>query len=110
MKQVFLNLLDNAIKHAFSKVKVEVLLKVSEGKLIISIQNDGKQLSESELVEIFERYVTKTGKGTGIGLAISRELVRLHGGRLEARNVDGGVSFDITLSVYHKVNGSSPEH
>ncbi len=95
-KQVLINLLDNAFRHARTYVKVNAELE--DRHLKISIVNDGEKLSDRDLLEIFERYTSKSG-GTGIGLAISREIVQLHNGTLSAHNIDDGVSFIIKLPI-----------
>ncbi len=89
--QALLNLLDNAVKYAKRGTGVYVDVERVESEVRISVRNYGIPLREEDLERIFERgYRTEEAKkkvpgGTGIGLPVAREIIRLHGGELLAR-------------------------
>ena len=68
----------------------------------ISIGNNGPPIAEKDIKRIFDPFFTRKdpGKGTGLGMAISYMIVREHGGRIEVRNKDGVVAFDVILPLH----------
>lgn len=96
-EQVYKNLLSNAVEHAQSTVITKV--RVIGDKLRLSVYNDGQQIEEEDLPNVFESFYKKKGKrkGTGLGLAIVKEIVLLHQGEYRVENRPEGVSFIIIL-------------
>jgi PAS domain S-box-containing protein len=102
-ERIVLNLLSNAFKFTLNG-SVEVTLRASDGCAELAVIDTGKGIPESELHRIFERFHRiegasgRTQEGTGIGLALVDELVRLHGGtvRVESR-LDVGTSFRVAI-------------
>ena len=102
-ERIVLNLLSNAFKFTLTG-GVEVTLRAAGGCAELSIIDTGTGIPESELPRIFERFHRiegapgRTHEGTGIGLALVDELVRLHGGvvRVESR-LNFGTSFRVTI-------------
>jgi signal transduction histidine kinase len=98
---VVLNLLSNALKFTFAG-SVTVALRAREGRAELTVQDSGTGIPESELPHIFERFQRVAGakgrtmEGTGIGLALVQELVKLHGGSIA---VESGVSKGTTFTV-----------
>jgi len=120
MHQVFFNLLSNAIKFSPHGKRIMVTIQPSieslgrrqsdsdpEAALRITFENQGVGIPESELQDIFNKFVqsskTKTGAGgTGLGLAICREIVEAHRGKIWAENrPEGGTMFTIILPAFH---------
>lgn len=107
LAQVFTNLLDNAIKHSPAGGKVRVWSEQSAGWVSIHVDDQGPGIPPGELSRIFERFYqldkARPGgveRGAGLGLAISREIVRSHGGRLGAQSEPGrGSRFTVQLPV-----------
>jgi signal transduction histidine kinase len=107
LAQVITNLLDNAIKHAPSNGLVTVTGEVQGGWLLVHVDDNGPGIPPDELSRIFERFyqVDKSrrgdeSRGVGLGLAISREIVQAHGGRLSAQSVPGsGSRFTMRLPL-----------
>lgn len=98
MKQVLVNLIQNAIQACEGEPHIEVTTSVKNMSCTISIKDHGKGISENDLTKIFEPYFTTKKKGTGLGLAITRRIIRQHGGDIKATSVLGeGSTFIISF-------------
>ncbi len=105
IKQVFNNLLTNAIKYTPDKGKINVELKNENGQLLISISDNGVGIAEEEQDRIFEKFYTVGGKSLiresermGLGLTIARGIVEAHGGRIWVESeLNKGSTFHFTL-------------
>jgi two-component system sensor histidine kinase VicK len=103
LAQVLHNLLDNACKYSPPGGEIAFTLTVSADEVRIAVRDHGPGIPEHELEEVFEKYYQagtsrKRRRGFGLGLAVSREIVELHGGSLWAHNAeDGGAIFTMTL-------------
>jgi len=113
---VIYNLLGNAIKYTPEGKAIRVLIEPITGQqcFSISVYDQGPGVAKEKLEEIFELFQEgdpsngRNLKGTGIGLALCREFVNLHGGRIwAANNDDGGLTVTLTLnlgSAHYKYN------
>ena len=92
LKQVFLNLLDNASKHGGDGKKVEVAIRQKGESVWITVRDHGRGIPEAELPHVKEKFYKGSSKnrGTGIGLAVCDEIVTRHGGELRVENAEGG--------------------
>ncbi|HEY8106486.1 MAG TPA: ATP-binding protein [Gemmatimonadales bacterium] len=107
LQQVVWNLLSNAVKFTPEGGHVRVALVRAGSRVEIVVSDDGTGIPEAFLPHVFERFrqadssSRRTVGGLGLGLAIARELVELHGGTLEARSAgtDQGATFVISLPV-----------
>ena len=92
LKQVFLNLLDNASKHGGEGKKVEVAIRQKGESVWITVRDHGRGIPEAELPHVKEKFYKGSSKnrGTGIGLALCDEIVTRHGGELRVENAEGG--------------------
>ena len=102
LKQVVWNILGNAIKFTPSGGAVYVRTHVDDGAVSVSIRDTGHGIPSTLLPHIFEPFRQGdqySASGLGLGLAIARQLVELHGGTIEAKNhgPDGGATFMITM-------------
>ncbi len=100
LKQVFLNLLDNAINHGCDGDKVDVSIGVENAGVKISIRDHGRGIPEDELPHVKEKFYKGSSKnrGTGIGLSVCDEIISRHGGELSIENArDGGCIVSIVL-------------
>ncbi|MBK9035723.1 MAG: HAMP domain-containing histidine kinase [Myxococcales bacterium] len=96
MRQVLVNLLENAAAMSDGRVTATV----ARGRLGLRyvVRDHGPGFPDGDLARIFEPFYTKRTRGTGLGLAVCKRLVELHGGTLTARNaVGGGAEFTIDL-------------
>ncbi len=92
LKQVFLNLLDNAVTHGGSGEKVDVSLRAEPDGIHITVRDYGPGIPEAELPHVKEKFYKGSSKnrGNGIGLAVCDEIVTRHRGRMDVTNADGG--------------------
>jgi signal transduction histidine kinase len=101
--QVIGNLLSNAIKYSPSGGHVRLRLTADERGAQFSVTDEGLGISASDRVRIFEKFFRGTDAasgigGTGLGLAVAREIVSSHGGRIEVESEPGhGSTFTVTL-------------
>ena len=92
MKQVFCNVLDNAAKHGGSGKKIDVSDAQEDGKFVIRVRDYGAGIPEEELPFVKQKFYkgSSRARGSGIGLAVCDEIVRLHGGTFDIANAEGG--------------------
>ena len=106
LQQILWNLLANAIKFTPKHGRVIIRVDREPESYILSVEDDGIGIPESELPHIFERFrqvdgsATRRHAGLGIGLALARSLVELHGGKIWAESVTGhGSRFAFSLPI-----------
>jgi signal transduction histidine kinase len=97
LRQVLINLFRNALQ-AGGEGPVEARVVASPAGLAITVRDHGPGIPEAELERVFEPFRTTRVRGTGLGLAVARRIVVLHGGTIEAANhPDGGALFTVTI-------------
>lgn len=102
LRQMFLVILDNAIK--FSKEGDDILIRLYKGeKLHVSIRDYGIGISKEELPNIFDKFykskLKQNAKGSGLGLAIAKEIAMKHGGTIEVKSEPGmGTEFKFSFT------------
>jgi len=101
------NLLDNAVKYSPSRPTVWVTMARHNGRVVITVRDQGIGIPIEEQREIFGRFIrgsqpkAKRIAGTGIGLAMADEIVRAHGGTIEVASTPGaGSTFSLQLPVF----------
>lgn len=107
LTQVFTNLLANSIKYTPPAGHIRIALGVEEGMAVVEVRDDGVGITAEELPHIFDLYSqspahrNQADGGLGIGLAIVRSIVRLHGGVVNARSEgpDRGSTFTVRLPL-----------
>lgn len=104
MKQVFENLLSNALRYTDSGGRVEVIAERKKDGFIVKIRDTGIGVDEKDLPHIFERFYradvsrTRATGGRGLGLAIAKAIVESHGGTITAENNhDIGSTFTVSI-------------
>jgi signal transduction histidine kinase len=102
--QVFLNLLDNAIKYSDPGDRVDVKIEEGISSLTVEVKDTGVGIPEEDLAQLFERFYrvdkdrSRATGGSGLGLAISRQIVEMHGGELSVESEVGeGSTFRMRL-------------
>ena len=105
LARVFNNVLKNAAAYSFSKTEILISAEEKEDKIIITFQNRGKTIPEEKLTTIFEKFYrldearTSNTGNAGLGLAIAKEIVNLHGGTITAESNAETITFTICLPV-----------
>lgn len=92
LKQVFCNLLDNAAKHGGSGKRIDTAISREGDFLVLRIRDYGPGIPEAELPFVKQKFYKGSSKarGSGIGLAVCDEIVRLHNGIFQIDNAEGG--------------------
>ncbi len=106
IKQVFINLLDNAVKYCPEGSEVRVRLATDGENIIVEVADDGPGIPPEDLPHIFEKMYrvekesTRAVEGSGLGLSIVKRIVELHGGRIAVESVEGeGTTFRVRLPL-----------
>jgi CheY-like chemotaxis protein len=105
LQQVVWNLLSNAVKFTPREGRVEVVLRRSGSSAEICVRDTGKGIGKDFLAHVFDPFrqedasYTRTRGGLGLGLAITRQLVESHGGRIEAQSDGEGSGATFTVSL-----------
>ena len=92
LRQVFLNILDNAAKHGGEGKTIDAAIRCTDIAVIITIRDYGPGIPEDELPLVKKKFYKGSSKarGTGIGLAVCDEIVTMHDGSLDLSNAEGG--------------------
>ena len=97
LRRAVTNVLSNGVRYARSQL--HLTCRADKRHVTIRIQDDGDGIAEADLPHIFDRfYMGKSGK-SGIGLALTREIIHLHKGTIRAYNGDSGAVFEISIPV-----------
>ncbi|MCH2201058.1 MAG: HAMP domain-containing histidine kinase [Fuerstiella sp.] len=104
LEQILGNLISNVEKYAADSESLTVTSHVKHGTLIVDVIDDGPGIKSNDRDRVFEAFVrlsqdVSSAAGTGIGLSISRELARLHGGDVVLLNSSSGCHFVVTLCL-----------
>jgi len=112
LREAVLNIMQNAIEamaasaHGGRNLRLETK-RQDRGEVIISVQDTGPGLEQQSTTTIFDAFVTTKDKGMGLGLALARMIVELHGGRIIAQSDPGrGARFQIVLPIKGAVESS----
>ena len=108
LARVFGNLLRNACHYSFPGSTIQISAQTAADSIVLRFTNPGKTIPPDKLGRLFEQFFrldasrgTRTG-GAGLGLAIAKEIVELHGGAIRAESRDNTVSFVVTLPTERK--------
>lgn len=107
LHQIVWNLLANAIKFTFEGGRVEVTLERAESRVTLTVSDTGQGIAPEFLPRLFDRFTqqdtshSRRHSGLGLGLALVKQLVEMHGGEIEARSAGEGegATFTVTLPV-----------
>lgn len=104
VQQVLQNILQNAIKFTSEGVIQISLASNSNCELVVRVKDTGNGIDPDILPILFSKYATKSEKGTGLGLYISKNIIEAHGGKIWAENnADRGATFAFSLPIEHPV-------
>jgi two-component system phosphate regulon sensor histidine kinase PhoR len=103
---VLMNLIGNAVKYTMPGGRVTLRVNVAEQNIEISVEDSGVGIAEHEVPRVFEKFFRSTDArvqeqtGTGLGLALAQEVVRLHGGRITVESeLNKGSTFHVILPM-----------
>lgn len=103
LSRVFNNILKNAATYSDPNTEIIITATQQKGNVVISFYNQGRAIPQEKLSTIFEKFyrmdearTSNTGEA-GLGLAIAKEIVILHGGNIEAKSEDNTIIFTVTL-------------
>ena len=105
LAQIVGNLLHNATKYTPADGHITVTASSPNGEAVISVRDDGIGIASEALPTLFEVFVqleapgTRSAGGLGIGLSLARDLVRLHGGRIEAHSAGPGLGSEFIVRL-----------
>ncbi len=100
--EVIYNILDNAIKFTvLGRITVFCLNNSNNNEAMVSVSDEGTGIDPAIMPKLFNKFITKSDKGTGLGLYIARSIVEAHGGRVWAKNNENqkGAIFGFTLPL-----------
>lgn len=103
LARAFGNLIKNAINYSHPKSKIEISIEEKDKKIVLIFKNEGDKIPDYKLEKIFEKFYraqdardSKTG-GAGIGLAITKDIIKLHGGNISVKNEGKYIIFTIKI-------------
>lgn len=104
LKQLIEILIDNAIKYSYENQVIEINLKRIGKNLSLTVKNIGDSLTEDQLSHIFERFYRADDSrscisGHGLGLAIAKEIIKEHKGKIQAFSQDGKTCFEVIMAL-----------
>ena len=109
VKQVFINLINNAIAYTPAGGEVKVNVEEVDGEIVIVVSDTGVGMEQEEIPRIFERFYrvdkarSRNSGGTGLGLAIVKHIVEAHHGSISVKSkLDNGTTFTVKLSKENK--------
>src|SRR5262249_54149754 len=108
VKQVLLNLLSNAIKFTPEGGRIDVRAGMNDGLVESCVADTGVGIAPEDQEAVFEEFrqvgtADKKVEGTGLGLALSRKFIELHGGRISVQSAEGqGSTFTFTIPVHRE--------
>lgn len=108
LARVFNNLLKNAVAYGSTGTEIIVSAEETPDHIVVTVSNHGKTIPDDKLETLFEKFYrldesrTSNTGGTGVGLAIAKEIVTLHGGTIAADSKDGLTTFTVKLPVSPK--------
>ena len=101
LKQVWINLIDNAIKFASDYGVIGIEIKQENDRLMVSVSNSGSEIAPENIESIFKKFYqadkSRSAEGNGIGLAIVKRVAELHGGEVSVKSENLTTVFTVTL-------------
>ncbi len=104
--QVFINVLENACKYSPENYEIDITLKTSDNKYVITVRDYGIGIDENDFENIFNKFsrvdnpLTRKTEGSGIGLYITKSIVGKMNGEIYPVKVDKGACFEIKFDFY----------
>lgn len=102
MHQVWINLINNAIKYTDNNGRIDIIIDEYKDKVTVEVKDTGRGIKQENIDKIFEKFYQEdsshNSEGNGLGLAIVKKIVELHKGSIEVKSKEGeGSSFIVTI-------------
>ncbi|MDE5584415.1 MAG: HAMP domain-containing histidine kinase [Ruminococcus sp.] len=101
IRQVFINVIDNAVKYSSAGGTVIIKATQADGNVIVSVSDTGCGIKESDLAKVKTKFykANQTRRGSGIGLAVADEIITLHGGKLDILSAGEGKGTTVKITL-----------
>jgi signal transduction histidine kinase len=104
IERVFENLIENALRHSYDGGEIALNIAEQNGSVAVKIADKGSGIAKEDLPRIFERFYrgdkSRSSGGAGLGLAITKRIVELHGSRIDVTSAPGeGTCFAFSLPL-----------
>lgn len=101
IRQVFINVIDNAVKYSEPGDSVTIKAREKDGKIVVSVKDTGCGIKESDLAKVKTKFykANHTRRGSGIGLAVADEIIAMHGGKLDIYSAGEGKGTTVTITL-----------
>lgn len=101
LRQVFINVIDNAVKYSEPGDTVTIKAKEKDGRIEVSVVDTGCGIKSSDLAKVKTKFykANHTRRGSGIGLAVADEIISMHGGRLDINSAGEGKGTTVTITL-----------
>jgi len=115
IQQVIANLLDNALKYSEDSGQVTITARRENGSAVITVADTGIGIPPAQIEQMFQPFtqmdasMTRRYGGTGLGLAVSHNIIREHGGSITAHNTLDGAEFTLSLPAADALTGEADE-
>ncbi|MCF6268327.1 MAG: ATP-binding protein [Melioribacteraceae bacterium] len=105
LKQVFINLLENAYEAAADNGQIIISSTISENNIIVNFEDNGNGINDEIRSKIFEPFYTSKASGTGLGLAVSKKIIEEHNGNISLLYSEpGSTVFEISIPQKNKIS------
>ena len=101
IRQVFINVIDNAIKYSSAGDTITIDAYEKDDKIIVSVADTGCGIKESDLAKVKTKFykANHTRRGSGIGLAVADEIIAMHGGNMDIASEGEGKGTTVTITL-----------
>ena len=108
IRQVFINIIDNAVKYSSPGDTVTIKACEKDGRVIVSVADTGCGIKESDLAKVKTKFykANHTRRGSGIGLAVADEIIAMHGGTMDIASEGEGKGTTVTISLPAKAGNN----
>ena len=108
IRQVMINLLDNAIKYTNGRIEIKIINEKKKGQASVSVIDNGKGIHPDDIEKVTQKFYKGKGakRGSGIGLALVKEIITSHGGEFKVESEFGKyTNMTFTLNTIRSMKG-----
>ncbi len=109
LSQVWINLIDNAVKYSYEKGKVRILLSLMDNAVCVAVRDSGIGMNEETRLRVFDQFyqgdTSHAREGNGLGMSIVKRIVEMHGGKVDVESVpEQGTAVTVWLPMILRMN------